>query len=257
MRFSVLASGSSGNVSYVETKSSKILVDAGLSMRETVRRLEHLDVDPSQLDAIIITHEHLDHIKGAGPLARRFDLPVYINSSTLERGMKTLGKISRAIIVNAGENLRINDLKIEIFTKCHDAVDPVGLVVSHNGAKIGLATDLGRSTRLVEEHLKGCQALILEFNHDQVMLEQGDYPLFLKRRIKGPDGHLSNKQAGDLLRNIFHKNLKLVILAHLSEKNNRPNKACMEAETALRGNGVGGVEVLISNQNEPTPMIEL
>ncbi len=264
MRFCVLASGSSGNSCYVETDKARILVDAGLSCRETMQRLEQVGVRPEGLDALIITHEHTDHIKGAGPLIRRFGLPLYINKKTLEKSLRTFGKLPSPVVIESGQTITIKDLTFETFTKCHDAADPVGLIITRravsspsNGKRIGLATDLGRSTRLVEDRLKRCNALIMEFNYDQEMLELGPYPLDLKRRIKGQDGHLSNKQAGDLLGAIAHDNLKFVVLAHLSETNNDPDKAHEEAARALRKSGHTQVSILISRQDEPGPMIEL
>ncbi len=264
IRFSVLASGSSGNACYVETENAKILIDAGLSSREIERRLDQVRVSPASLDAIIITHEHMDHIRGVGPFSRRFDLPIYINYKTLERGMKTFGSLSRPVIIQTGQTLTIKDLSIETFTKCHDAADPIGIILSCRdgyknltGARIGLATDFGRTTRLVEDRLKGCQALIMEFNHDQEMLDEGPYPIDLKRRIKGPDGHLSNQQAGDLLGAVSHRDLKFVVLAHLSEINNHPKKAYQEAENSLIKGSFGGVNILISKQDKPSPIIEL
>ena len=257
MKFSVLASGSSGNAYYVETENAGILVDAGISCREIERRLDLVGVKAKELDALIITHEHTDHIKGAGPLARRFDLPVYLNKKTFENGRKALGNLSRPVIFQTGQAMNINDLCVETFTKCHDAADPFGLVLSSNGTRIGLSTDLGKSTRLVEDRLKGCDALILEFNYDQEMLEQGPYPLNIKRRIKGSEGHLSNEQAGDLLRVISKENLKYVVLAHLSETNNQPDKAHREAEEALGRCGLTEANILIGKQDEPGPMIEL
>ena len=264
MRFCLLASGSKGNSCYVETDKARILVDAGLSCRETVRRLEQVGVPAEGLDALIITHEHTDHIKGAGPLVRRFGLPLYINKKTLEKGLKTLGKLPSPVVIESGQTFAIKDLIFETFTKCHDAADPVGLILSRrdvsstsNGKRIGLATDLGRSTRLVEDRLKGCNALIMEFNYDQEMLDLGPYPLDLKRRIKGQDGHLSNRQAGDLLGALSHDDLKFVVLAHLSETNNDPDKAHEEAIKALKKSGHDHVSVLISRQDEPGPLIEL
>lgn len=257
MRFSVLASGSGGNVCYIETHNARVLIDAGLSCREIERRLGLIGVNAKTLDALIITHEHSDHIKGAGPVARRFDLPLYINRKTLDRGHGTLGNLSKPVIVQTGQTLTINDLSVETFTKCHDAADPVGLVLSFDGKRIGLATDLGRSTRLVEDRLRECHALIVEFNHDQGMLEEGPYPLDLKRRIKGSDGHLSNEQAGDLIREICHDNLNYLLLAHLSKTNNHPAKAHRKARDALGESGITGTNILISEQDTPSPMIEL
>ena len=257
MRFSVLASGSGGNACYVETAHSRILIDAGLSCRELMRRLELIEVDPESIDALFITHEHRDHIKGAGPLARRLDIPVYLNNSTLKKGLKVLGNLSKPVPVHTGQSITINDLLIETFTKCHDSADPMGLTVSSDGIRLGLVTDLGRSTRLVEDRLKGCRALIIEFNHDSDLLEEGPYPLELRRRIKGQDGHLSNQQAGELLRAVAHEKLALVILAHLSEANNLPEKALEEAKKGLASCKMDDTKILISHQDRPVSMVEL
>ncbi len=257
MRFCILASGSGGNACYVETDSTRVLIDAGLSARETERRLKLIGIQLASIDALIITHEHADHIKGAGPLTRGYDCPLYINQKTLENGQETLGRLTNPVIVQTGQDLKIKDLNVETFTKCHDAADPIGLVISFDGFRIGLATDLGRSTRLIENRLKGCHALILEFNHDLRMLEEGPYPLHLKQRIKGRHGHLSNEQAGELLEVLCHRNLKKVVLAHLSRANNYPEKAYQHAADVLNRCGLGGIDILISNQDNTGPMIEL
>ncbi|HOP46475.1 MAG TPA: MBL fold metallo-hydrolase [Desulfobacteraceae bacterium] len=263
MKFSVLASGSSGNACYIEKGNTRVIIDAGLSSREIERRLGYIGVDPKSLDALIITHEHSDHIKGVGPFSRRFKLPVYINHKTLRIAQKTLGGLPEPVIVKTGDTITIKELCIETFTKCHDAADPVGLVLSHfngtssNGKKLGIITDLGRSTGLVEDRLNGCHALIMEFNYDQEMLDQGPYPLFIKRRINGQDGHLSNKQAACLLETLSHENLEHVVLAHLSEINNQPEKAYREAANALDRCGFGGINIVISRQDMPGPIISL
>lgn len=245
VRFSVLASGSKGNSCYFETDRTRILIDAGLSCRELMRRLEGIGIRPDTLDALIITHEHTDHIRGAGPLSRRFDLPVYINQKTFDAGVKALGKLPRPMIIQTGQSITINDITVETFTKCHDAADPFGLVFTSNGAKVGLVTDLGRSTRLLENCLAGCQALIIEFNYDQEMLDKGPYPLFLKRRINGSEGHLSNRQAGALLNAVSHEKLEQVVLAHLSETNNRPEMACREAAKALERSDIKDADISV------------
>jgi len=257
IRFSILASGSGGNACYIETNSARVLIDVGSSCREIERRLNAVGVSAESLNAIILTHEHSDHIRGAGPLARRYNLPLYINSGTLERGQKALGKLPMPVLIQTGESLAINDLLVETFTKCHDAVDPIGIVLSSDGMRIGLATDLGRSTRLAEERLKDCQALIVEFNYDPDMLDAGPYPLYLKRRIKGQEGHLSNQQGGELLRALSHAGLKYVVLAHLSETNNHPDKARQKAAEVLKNCGLGETDILIGRQDEPGPMIDL
>jgi phosphoribosyl 1,2-cyclic phosphodiesterase len=257
MRFSVLASGSGGNACYVETAHSRIMIDAGLSRREMLRRLELIEVNPKTLDALIITHEHTDHVKGAGSLARLLDIPVYINGPTFDRSIKTLGRVSKPIAFHTGQSITINDLIIETFTKCHDAEDPMGLVMCSNGVRLGLITDLGRSTRLVEDRLKNCHSLIIEFNYDPNMLEDGPYPLHLKKRIRGPEGHLSNQQAGELLGAVAHKDLQRVVLAHLSETNNQNERALQEAQDVLAREGLDDIEILVSRQDCPTPIVEL
>jgi phosphoribosyl 1,2-cyclic phosphodiesterase len=160
-------------------------------------------------------------------------------------------------MVHTGQTITINGLVIETFTKCHDAADPMGVVVSSEDARLGLVTDLGRSTRLVEDRLRGCHALILESNHDERMLDEGLYPLEVKRRIKGPDGHLSNHQAGELLKAVSHENLAFVVLAHLSAQNNLPEKALGMAQKVLLQCGHTKAQVLASLQDDPIPMIEL
>jgi phosphoribosyl 1,2-cyclic phosphodiesterase len=172
-------------------------------------------------------------------MARRYHLPLYVKARTLENGQKALGRVSELRLVETGESLCINDLVVETFTKCHDAAD------------------LGRSTRLAEERLKGCQALILEFNHDPGMLDEGPYPLHLKRRIKGPDGHLSNPQGGELLRAVSHADLRVVVLAHLSKINNDPEKAHKEAARVLRTCGLGKTDIWVGDRDAAGPMIQL
>ena len=257
IRFCTLASGSSGNACYIETSQARILVDAGLSGREIVRRMGLIGMEAETLDAIFLTHEHQDHIKGAGPLSRRFDLPVYLSEGTLKRGEKRLGKLKKTVLINAGEQIKLNDLTVETFTKCHDASDPLGLAVRSNGKKLGVVTDLGRSTAVVEEHLKGCEALVMEFNHDPTMLEEGPYSLELKRRIRGTEGHLSNDQAGDLLASVAHENLRYLILAHLSEINNKPERAYTQAMQALERLGFTQVEVTVASQDKPGRILEV
>jgi phosphoribosyl 1,2-cyclic phosphodiesterase len=257
MRFSVLASGSGGNACYVETDQARILIDAGLSCRELMRRLETVQADPKALDALVVTHEHVDHMRGAGPLARLLDIPVYINRSTFRKSLKTLGNLSKPMTIHTGQTITINDLSIETFTKCHDTADPIGLVLSSDGSRLGLITDLGRSTQVVEDRLRGCHALIIEFNHDQKMLENGPYPWEVKRRIKGAEGHLSNQQAGELLEAVAHKDLDLVILAHISRVNNDEVRAFKEARDALTRRGLKNTRIVISRQDNPTKIANL
>lgn len=257
LQFCILASGSGGNACYVEAAHSRILIDAGLSGREIARRLALVGIEVEGLDAVFLTHEHGDHIRGAGPLSRRLGIPVYLSRGTLERGERSLGRLPDPRIVEAGEAVTVHDILVETFTKCHDASDPLGLVCCSNGKRFGMATDLGRSTRVVEQHLKGCHALLLEFNHDPVMLEKGPYSLDLKRRIRGTEGHLSNEDAARLLAVIGHGGLRHLVLAHLSETNNNPEKARAEAVAALKRLGLQEVQVSVAMQDKPGPLIKV
>jgi len=257
MKFSLLASGSKGNACYIETDNSRLLIDAGLSCIQIEKRLDWLGLRASDLDAILISHEHVDHIRGAGPLSRRYNLPVYINQKTYNNAKKTLGDVSRIVFIQTGKHIYINNICVETFVKCHDAADPLGFIVCYNGIKIGIATDLGRSTMLLEDRLKGCNALIIEFNHDQDMLYEGPYPLDLKKRINGMSGHLSNHQAGNLLRNVSDEKTRYVVLAHLSEINNDPYKAHFEAVKVLNEKGLNNVSVFIGEQDKPGPLLEI
>ncbi|MCD4744554.1 MAG: MBL fold metallo-hydrolase [Desulfobacteraceae bacterium] len=232
-----LASGSKGNSLFVSWKNNSILIDAGLSGIEIERRLESKSLSPESLTAIIVTHEHSDHIRGVGILSRRYNIPVYINKNTYERA-SSLGKLAGLQFFECGNRFKIDNMEISPFTISHDAVDPAGFTLEYKAKKIGIATDLGIATNLVKEHLKKCSFLYLEANHDPDMLINGPYPWHLKQRIKGRQGHLSNMDSKELLRQLNNKNLKHVTLAHLSEENNTPEKAYNAAKAALNSSDV-------------------
>lgn len=257
MLFSVLASGSKGNACYVETDNTKILIDAGISCRELLKRLDIEGVSLDKLDAIILTHEHHDHIKGTGPISRRFDVPVYSNNPTMKGSSRTLGKIETHITIDTGKTFKIGDLEIETFSKPHDAAEPIGLVISSNHSRLGILTDAGKGTEIIEDHLKDCTAVLLEFNHDIDMLDNGPYPFYLKKRIKSSKGHMSNSEAAEFLKRLVHDKLDHIILAHLSEINNSPEKAIVEAKKALMETGMDRVAVHVSYQDYPGPLMEI
>ncbi len=229
----MLASGSKGNAIYISDGSTAILVDAGLSGIEIERRLKSKGLNPKDLSAILVSHEHADHIQSVGILSRRFRLPVYFSRKT-EKVSSLLGKIHNPNYFECGCSFKISDLTIHPFTLSHDAEDPAGFTVKYDSLKIGIATDLGIATSVVKQHLKGCSVLILEANHDPAMLVNGPYPWPLKQRIQSRTGHLSNTASKTLLDEIKHDQLKWVILAHLSETNNTPQKALRAAGQALQ-----------------------
>jgi phosphoribosyl 1,2-cyclic phosphodiesterase len=230
----MLASGSKGNAIYVSDGTTSILLDAGLSGVEIERRLNTLGLKAEHLDAILVSHEHSDHIKGVGILSRRYHLPVYLTKETEKAAHCIVGRLEETKHFQCGEPLNINTLSVRPFSICHDAADPAGFTFSHQGIKLGVATDLGVATSLVKTHLKGCTALILEANHDPAMLVNGPYPWPLKQRVKGRTGHLSNSDSRELLKELLHDGLSHVILAHLSETNNTMEKAISEVGLALQ-----------------------
>lgn len=228
----LLASGSKGNAIYLSNGTTSILIDAGLSGKEIERRFKSKGLHPENLDAIVVSHEHNDHIQGVGVLSRRFNLPVYINKKT-HRMCPRIGKIADLRAFDCGTPFHINQLTLHPFSISHDAEDPSGFTIGHNGKKIGLATDLGIATSMVKSHLTGCAMVILEANHDPAMLEFGPYPWPLKQRIKSRSGHLSNDDSKALLKEIQTDRLAHVILAHLSETNNTPEKALSTVSQAV------------------------
>ncbi|WP_300457755.1 MBL fold metallo-hydrolase [Desulfobacula sp.] len=248
-----LASGSKGNSLFVSCNNSSLLIDAGLSGIEIQRRLNTIGVAPENLTAIIITHEHSDHVKGAGILSRRFKLPVYITQKTYQ-ACRDIGKIEDLCFFECGTPFQIDQIRVRPFSISHDAKDPSGLTMEYNGHKVGIATDLGMVTRLVKEHLKDSSLLYLESNHDPDMLINGSYPWHLKQRIKGRTGHLSNMDAGALISELKTEALKHVILAHLSEENNCPQKAFQEVSKHLNASAIA---LHVAGPDQPGNVIHL
>jgi len=242
----LLASGSRGNAIYITDGQSSILMDAGLSGVEIQRRMAARDLDPQQLDGIVVSHEHNDHIQAVGILARRFRLPVYISANTYAASQKQLGRIDAIERFNCGTPFLVGSLELHPFSISHDATDPAGFTVTANGTRVGIATDLGIATTMVKTHLQNCVALIIEANHDRTMLAEGPYPWPLKQRIQSRSGHLSNDDTSQLLQEILHDGLTHVILAHLSEQNNTPNKALQAVQQTLAGTGVN-LSVAVQN----------
>jgi phosphoribosyl 1,2-cyclic phosphodiesterase len=206
MRICLLASGSKGNSLLVESGQTRLLIDAGLSARELRKRLEMVGVDASSLNALLITHEHTDHVRGLGPLVRQLGLPVYLQTD-LARKLPDVGKLECVREFADGEDFTVNDLTIRPFAITHDSLAPVGFSLSGDEGKIGVATDLGIATRLVADCLSGCRALVVETNHDEELLRDGPYPWKLKQRVRSNHGHLSNNAGGSLLQDLLWSGL--------------------------------------------------
>lgn len=247
MRVCLLASGSKGNSIFVEAGDSRVLIDAGLSAKELLRRLAQIGVEGDSLDAILISHEHSDHIRGAGTLARKLNIPILVNSQTCHASAATIGK-TEIIEFESGAPFIFKDLCIDPFAITHDASDPVGFLLECRAGKIGIATDLGIATRLVKDKLKGCRALVLESNHDEELLANGPYPWPLKQRIRSRHGHLSNAESAELLDDLLHCELEGVFLAHLSEVNNDPGIAREVASGVLASRDVCAPRLMLGDQ---------
>ncbi|MHC1730240.1 MAG: MBL fold metallo-hydrolase [Syntrophobacteraceae bacterium] len=221
--FQVLASGSKGNSVLVCSAKTRILIDAGTTCKELSRRLGKTAVEAKQLDAIVISHEHSDHVTAAGVLSRKFNLPVYMSRGTVDNLPPDIGQLSSVKIFSSGRCFDLGDLRIHPFATSHDAREPAGFIIEHEGSRLGICTDLGIVTNLVKVRLQGCHGLVLEANHDVKKLMDGPYPPFLKQRIKSSHGHLSNEEACHLLDAIHHDKMRCVVFAHLSETNNHPD----------------------------------
>jgi phosphoribosyl 1,2-cyclic phosphodiesterase len=235
VRFASLASGSKGNCLVAEAGGSRVLIDCGLSPRETARRLARLGLAPADLDAILVTHEHADHVGHAYPFAAQHALPVYLTHGT-RRAQEDDGKPAHGIelrLIEGREAFAVGALSVEPFTVPHDAREPVQFVLGDGARRLGVLTDLGTSTAHVEAMLSGCDALVLETNHDRDLLWGGDYPNWLKERIGGPFGHLDNAASGRLLAALDRSRLKHVVAAHLSQQNNTAELARAALAAAL------------------------
>ncbi len=224
MQFASLGSGSKGNATLVRSSRACILVDCGFSMREALARLQRLDCEPEAISAILVTHEHGDHVRGVGPLARRYGIPVWSSRGTASGSV--LGKLPEHNYLDVHEELQIGDITVHSFPVPHDAREPCQFVFQHEaGKRLGILTDTGSITAHIEEKLSACDALLLECNHDAQMLSNGPYPLSLKQRVASRLGHLSNAQAAELLSRLDVSRLHTLVVAHLSEQNNTPEQA--------------------------------
>lgn len=240
IRFCSLASGSSGNCQYIETDKVKLLVDAGLSGKKIQESLISIEVDPSTINGILVTHEHKDHIHGIGILSRRFNIPIYANEKTWISMESQIGEVKEEnkITFNTDKTFEINDLNIHPFMISHDAIEPVGYSFYYKDIKISLVTDTGCVSEEVKENIKNSHLLLIESNHDVEMLKVGKYPWYLKRRILGEHGHLSNDDAGKLLAEVLCGKNECILLGHLSKENNFPELAYQTVANILTEKGI-------------------
>lgn len=218
MKFSSLGSGSSGNGTLIQSDELLLLVDCGFSLRETEKRLQRLGVFAHQIDAILVTHEHADHIRGVSALARKFNLPVYMTAGTARS--RAVGDIQSLHIIHNYTPFMMRGLKVIPVAVPHDATEPAQYIFEKNKRRLGLLTDLGNVSSYVERQYTGCHALIIEANHDPSMLASGPYPPSIKQRVGGPWGHLSNQQASEFLKRTDKSRLQCLVVAHISRKNN-------------------------------------
>ena len=229
VRFCPLVSGSSGNSTFISNGSTHILIDAGISCKQLVEHIRQLKIEPQSIDAVFITHEHIDHIAGLGVIARRYGIPMYATGETVDAILhtKTVGKIDEALfqVIEPEREFTIGDLTIEPVSISHDAADPVAYKIRQQEKNVAVMTDLGTYDDHIVEKLQNVDVLLLEANHDVRMLQAGAYPYPLKQRILGDKGHLSNERSGQLLGKVLHDHLKHIVLGHLSKENNYPELA--------------------------------
>lgn len=251
----MLGSGSRGNSVYIESGKTGILIDAGFSGKEIETRLKSIGRDLSNVRALCITHEHNDHILGAGVISRRCKIPTYLNDGTFSAGEKRMGKLFDHREFETGDLLQIGDLQVRSFRISHDTADPVGYVVSDGRKSIGYCTDTGKVSHLIAKRLAECNGLILEFNHNLQMLKDGPYPLPLQQRVRSSRGHLCNEDAAVFLAGLIGDHLHTAVLAHLSETNNTPELARQAAMFSVQE--WGDTSLIIASQEKATTLLEL
>jgi phosphoribosyl 1,2-cyclic phosphodiesterase len=248
---SSLNSGSNGNCYYVANEEEAILIDAGISCREIEKRLKRLNLLIQKIKAVFISHEHSDHIKGLGVLAKKYRLPVYITSKTKTNcGVKIENDLCKSFDEN--ESVLVGKLAVTAFPKSHDAIDPYSFLISFNGICVGVFTDIGSPCARLIDSFRQCHAAFLEANYDDEMLQKGRYPVYLKKRIGGDKGHLSNQQALDLFLNYRPSFMSHLLLSHLSKNNNRP-----ELVEQLFNQHCGNVKIIVASRDEETKVFQI
>jgi phosphoribosyl 1,2-cyclic phosphodiesterase len=251
-----LASGSKGNCLYLETGETRVLIDVGLSLRETLLRMEEVGIDSSRIHAVLVTHEHIDHIRSAGSFARKFNVPVYASHLVHDKAEKYFKK-TQVHEFESGSALTFRDVLIDPVPITHDSCDPVGFVIESREGRFASVTDLGIVTRLVTEKLRGCRFINLESNHDVEMLMNGPYPWELKQRIKSRHGHISNEESLELLHELAHEGLEALVMAHLSEVNNHQEHVERTTQAFLSDQNICAPLIVIGNQYRASAVMEI
>lgn len=265
MRLCSIASGSSGNCIYVGTDATHILVDVGISGKRTEAGLNTLGLTCRDIDGIFITHEHIDHISGLGVLSRKYGIPIFATKGTIAaiKETKSVGAIDEDLFqpISADEKLIVKDMTLNPMQISHDAAEPVAYRISHGNKKVAIITDLGTYNDYTVECLKGMDALLLEANHDVNMLQVGPYPYYLKQRILGNRGHLSNELSGRLLSELLHDKMQAVVLGHLSKENNLPELAyeTVRLEITMADNEYKAADfpISVAQRSEVSPVIHI
>jgi len=252
----VLGSGSSGNCTLVEGRRGRLLIDCGLSARETARRLQLVGCNPKSVDAVIVSHEHGDHVRGAARFSRRFGAAIHTTRATAAAAGLDPHAVPGLSLREASAVYMVGDLEVETFSLPHDAADNVGVVVSCEGTRLGYATDLGYPTRLACERLRACEVLVTESNHDPDLLRDGPYPWSVKQRIASRHGHLSNEAMGALVAEVAGEATRHLVLAHLSGTNNTPDLARRAGRAALERAGRSAVAVHVAWQDRVSEVVE-
>lgn len=260
-KFCSLFSGSTGNSLLIESDNSKILVDAGESAKKIVSALSLVNVDISDIDAILVTHEHSDHVKSLGTLSKKYNIPVYANQNTWnampEQKEKILEDNQNTFIVN--DTFEIKDLSFNPFSIPHDAADPCGFNVFHKNNKMSIATDLGHITPSIMNNLEKSSFIHLESNYDPNILKYSSYPLYLKQRITGPEGHLSNNNSGEIISKLIKTGLSSVMLGHLSKENNFPELAYKTVVEEIISNhhDESDIQIRVAKRDGPSSIIDI
>lgn len=253
MRIAVLSSGSKGNSSFIESNNQAILIDAGLSAKRLLSRMNEIGADYKKISAIVVTHDHSDHIKGVGILARKLKIPVYIHEENYNVKSDLFTNCETIFIKREFE---LGYFKVTPIPVSHDGTANFSYNIQAEGKKISHLTDLGKATSLVKERTKDCDLFVMESNHDPIMLKEGPYPWYLKQRISGIKGHLSNSDASELILSSDRGNLKNIILAHLSEENNDPMLALESMQCTVSENNLN-INVHVALQSRPLEFIEI